>query len=518
MKKFLRQVNIFSGLNDEELEILEEIASQKEYPKDSYIVREDDPGLSLFIIRSGAVDVVFEQSSGKAIHLSTLRSYEFFGEISLFDGKPRSATVVAREHSTIIEISRDILLTQISKYPDIALKILAKMSQRIRNLDEIVKRFGDQVYGQVSQKVEDKLAIQLDSVKTLYKATEERAAKTLDGVEDSWKRLWRLITLIVGVFTVFASAIAFFGYQKYTDIERISEMAKNAEINIAKVEKNAREADMLREVMLNIRKIREDLKLDLFNVKGYNPPEDESKNFAINFSLSKKELFDNYINKCEKVEPEVCLEAALTIIELQKISEQKPEREEIDKLSSALIEIIKKSPKENWRMQLRAQDELLKLTKKVNNYDDIIWQLKSLVNDKRINDQAIFNFALILANLDITDYNAKVIFYKYLSNSLSEWRRSQAAIGLLQMGEERIWYNISEILHKKDFESFTTAYLLGQLGRQRLMSLPAIKKLENDSKKELIIDIKKNIHEGVEKYYPNKFMKKYCDDIIKHLD
>ena len=217
MKDFLRQISLFSALNDEELKFLARVALQREYPKNSYIVHKDEPGISLFIIRSGTVDVVLEKSTGKSILLSTLGSYEFFGEISLFDGEPRSATVIAREQSTVVEITRDILLTQLSKHPDIALKILAKMSQRIRNLDEIVKELGDQIYGEVSQKVEEKLAVQLDSVKTLYEATEDRATKTLDGVEESWKRLWRLITIIIGVFTVFASVIAFLGYQKYTD-------------------------------------------------------------------------------------------------------------------------------------------------------------------------------------------------------------------------------------------------------------------------------------------------------------
>jgi signal-transduction protein with cAMP-binding, CBS, and nucleotidyltransferase domain len=67
MKDFLRQITIFSGLNDEELDFLAKAASQREYPKDSYIVREDELGISLFIIRSGAADVVLEKSTGKAV-------------------------------------------------------------------------------------------------------------------------------------------------------------------------------------------------------------------------------------------------------------------------------------------------------------------------------------------------------------------------------------------------------------------------------------------------------------------
>ena len=531
MRDFLRQVTLFSGLNDEELELLARVASQREYPKDSYIVREDEHGISLYIIRSGTVDVVLEKSTGKSIPLSTLGSYEFFGEISLFDGKPRSATVIAREQSNIVEITRDILLTQVSKNPDIALKILAKMSQRIRNLDEIVKRFGDQIYGEVSQKVEGNLAVQLDAVKTLYEATEDRATKTLDSVEESWKRLWRLITIIIGVFTVFASAITFFGYQKYSDIKDISDMAERSgknittvEQNITKLEKYTLEADILREVMMNIRKIRQDLKIDLFSVQNYKPTDDELKWFGINFSRSKKELFNNYINKCEKVAPDVCLEAILTIMDLQKIDSQKKmgfqelERDEIENLTNALIVVIKKSPEKNWRMQLRARDELLKLTEKIDNLDDITMQLISLVHDIHLKDRAKYNFSLILAKLNKVDDNAKVILQWHMNYSHSGWRRIQAAIGLLQMGEANIWSNLSEIMYKKDRESFVAAFLLGQLGKQKILSLPGISTLDDNIKEELIKLIIKNIHDGERKYYANRFMKEFCDNLIKNIE
>ena len=516
MKDFLREIPIFSGLNEEELDFLGRVASQREYPKDSYIIREDEPGISLFIVRSGAVDVVLQQPTGTPIPLSTLRSHEFFGEISLFDGKPRSATVVAREHSTIVEITRDILLTEISKHPDIALKMLAQMSQRLRRSDEIVKHFADRIYGEVSQRIEDKLAVQLDSVKTLYEATEDRAAKTLDGVEESWKRLWRLITIIVGVFTVFASAIAFLGYERYADIREVSEMAKIAETNITEVENYARSTKILRDVMLTIRKIREDTKLDLLDIQQYKPTDDTLKYIAINFSLSIEDLFNNYINKCEGIQPEVCLEAVLTTLDLKEKGDLELKEEQLDKLLSALIEIIKKSPDKDWLIQLRAREEFLNLTKEINKHDyyNITKQLTGLVKDERLQDHVKFNFALILADLDEIDDNAKMIFQRQMKNAYSEWRRTMAAIGLLQMGDKKIWKDMSQIIYKDDRESFVAALLLGQLGRERLSRL-GLKTLKNNSKNDSINLIIQRIRDGGKKYYANKYMEEYCNWIIK---
>ena len=519
MKDFLREIPIFSGLNDEELDFLARVASRREYPKDSYIIRQDEPGISLFIVQSGTVDVVLEQPSGTPVPLATFKSHEFFGEMSLFDGKPRSATVIAREHSTMVEITRDILLTEISKHPDIALKMLAQMSQRLRGSDEIVKQFADQIYGDVSERIEDKLAVQLDSVKTLYKATEDRASKTLDGVEESWKRLWRLITIIIGVFTVFASAIAFLGYGRYTEIKRIWEEAKVAKVNINQIEDYALEADILRDVMLNIRKIREDTNLDLLDIEEYKPTGDTLKYIAVSFALSKRELFNNYISECETNPPEVCLEAALTIQELKRKGDLVLDEEELDNLLSGLIEVIKKSPKRDWRMQLRARDEFIRLTEEMNKEDyfditSVTRQIKSLVNDKRLEDHVKFNFALILAELGGIDDNAKMILKWYVTNSPSEWRKNQAAIGLIQMEDRKVWNKMSQIIDKNDRESFVAAFLLGQLGRERLSFL-GVKALKNNSDTDSINLIKKRIRNGKKKYYTNKFMEKYCDLIIE---
>ncbi|MGA9536383.1 MAG: cyclic nucleotide-binding domain-containing protein [Desulfobacterales bacterium] len=517
MKEFLRRITIFSGLNDEELEFLAAVALIREFPKDTYIIRKNDPGISLFIVRSGVVDVVLDQPKGASIPLTTIKSEGFFGEVSLFDGKPRSATVIAREPTTIVEITRDILLTQINKYPDIALKILGKMSERLRRSDELVKQFSDRIYGDVSQRIEDKLTVQLDSVKTLYEATEDRATKTLNDVEDSWKRLWRLISIVVGVFTVFASAIAYLGYGKYDEIKKVSELAEIAKTNIAKVEKYALEADILNDVMLDIGKIRDETKIDLLDIPQYKPTGVLLKYIAVNFSLGKEELFNNYINMCDDDQPEVCLAAVNTCLELQEKGDIELNEEDRDKILDALIVIIMKSPEKDWRMQLRARDDIIKLAEKIKKYNkrdyyEIIRQLTSLLKSKRLENHAKFNFALILAHLNEIDDDAKMILQSFYKNSSSIWRKNMAAIGLLQMNDMKMWNNISEIIYQGDRESFVSALLLGELGKERL-SILEVKKLKNNSEKESIDLIKKVILDGEKKFYANKFMKEYCDYI-----
>ena len=104
-----------------------------------------------------------------------------------------------------------------------------------------------------------------------------------------------------------------------------------------------------------------------------------------------------------------------------------------DKILNALIEVIKKSPERDWRMQLRARDEIIKLAEKLKkfnkrDYYDIIRKLTSLLKYKRLEDHAKFNFALILAHLNEIDDDAKIILQSCYKNSSSIWRKNMAAI------------------------------------------------------------------------------------------
>jgi CRP-like cAMP-binding protein len=528
MKEFLKKIAIFKNLDDVELDFLARFAVQKEYSKDSYIIREDEPGISLFIVRSGAVDVILEQRGGTPISLNTIKSGEFFGEVSLFDGKPRSATVIAKENTTIIEITREILLSQISKYPDIALKILGKMSQRLRRSDKIVKDFSDRVYANVSKKIEEKLNVQIDHVETLYKATEERAAKTLDGVETDWKRLWRLICIIIGVFTFFASVITFLGYGKYSEIKKVSEMAEKQKTNINEVEKYALEVkkyaletEILQDVMLDIQKIREETKIDLLDIPQYKPTGDTLKYIAVNFLLGERELLENYINKCQDEDSEVCLAAVRTYMEIKQKGDIELDNNEIKKILSALIEVIRKSPKRDWRTQLRARDGVISLIEKTKEYDTkdyyyTIKQLKYFAGDKRLENHARYNYALILAHFHEYDDDAKMILKWYYKQSASNWQKNMAAIGLLQMDDKKIWYDITKSIYTDDDEGFVIAILLGQLGKEELSSI-GVKELKNNSEIESINLINRKIKDGQDSFYSNKFMKGYCDFVIKGL-
>jgi CRP/FNR family transcriptional regulator/CRP/FNR family cyclic AMP-dependent transcriptional regulator len=149
---FLKQVPLFSELDEEELRQLTSVVREQHYKKHTTIVHVDDPGNSLFILKSGLVKITIEDQHGYEMILRMLYPTDFFGEMSLLDGMPRSATVTTQEASEVLTIHRDHFLDIIEKSPKILLKMTAVLSKRLRKANELIHSlaFFD-VYGKVAR-------------------------------------------------------------------------------------------------------------------------------------------------------------------------------------------------------------------------------------------------------------------------------------------------------------------------------------------------------------------------------
>ena len=131
----LKRVPLFSDLSEAELARFAEVAREREYPKNSVILFEDDPGDALYIVSGGQVKVVLIGEDGREVILSVLSDGDFFGEMSLIDDEPRSAHVIAMRDSRLLVLRRDDFQQQIQQHPSIALKVLKVMVQRLRRAD-----------------------------------------------------------------------------------------------------------------------------------------------------------------------------------------------------------------------------------------------------------------------------------------------------------------------------------------------------------------------------------------------
>lgn len=103
------------------------------------IIRQGEPGECMYVVLEGQADVVREHN-GSDTHLATLGAGDFIGEMSLFERETRSATVRANGDVRILTVDRRTLLGRIHEDPSLAMKVLERMSRRVRELNMEVAR------------------------------------------------------------------------------------------------------------------------------------------------------------------------------------------------------------------------------------------------------------------------------------------------------------------------------------------------------------------------------------------
>ena len=139
MVEYFKKIPLFSSLKDDELEAIIKVSVLKKFPKDQLILLENEDGDTLFTIIKGKVKVSIFSEHGKEVIFSILYDGDFFGDMSLLDGKPRSASVVAIEDSEMRLIRRPDFIRLLEKHPQIALKLIEELTSRLRKADERIE-------------------------------------------------------------------------------------------------------------------------------------------------------------------------------------------------------------------------------------------------------------------------------------------------------------------------------------------------------------------------------------------
>ncbi|MDP6125756.1 MAG: Crp/Fnr family transcriptional regulator [Candidatus Latescibacteria bacterium] len=135
----LKQVPLFSGLNDQDLAALAQVTVSKRFPKENLIVLAEDEGNSLFVIVTGRVKVSITSEDGREVIFSLLSDGECFGEMSLLDGQPRSATVTAASDTDVLMLRRQDFLRLLEQVPQIGIKLLSVFTGRLRRADRKIE-------------------------------------------------------------------------------------------------------------------------------------------------------------------------------------------------------------------------------------------------------------------------------------------------------------------------------------------------------------------------------------------
>jgi uncharacterized membrane protein len=130
--EFLADVPFFALLDDQERAVLAARVEHVEFPADRVIFNAGDPGDALYVVTAGEVEVFFKNDTGDRIVLETARVGDFFGEISLLDQGPRTASAVATKDVKAIEVDREDLDELFRIKPSAALDLLAATGRRLR--------------------------------------------------------------------------------------------------------------------------------------------------------------------------------------------------------------------------------------------------------------------------------------------------------------------------------------------------------------------------------------------------
>lgn len=130
--EMLREIPLFATLNPEELQDLLKQLEREEYPPHSVIFWMDELGEKLYLIEEGEVRISYTNKEGKEITLGIQGEGSFFGELSLLDGGPHTATVRTIKQTIVYSIDRVTFYSYLDKHPQFSRTLLAVLVDRLR--------------------------------------------------------------------------------------------------------------------------------------------------------------------------------------------------------------------------------------------------------------------------------------------------------------------------------------------------------------------------------------------------
>ena len=135
----LRQVPLFESLDAEAAHELCELLESLDCKADAVLFRTGDEGDAMYLIEEGKVRICVRAKDGHEVTLTELHRGDFFGEMALLDGKPRSADARVAEDARLAVLSREHFLSFVSSNPNVALEMLTALANRLRHTDELLR-------------------------------------------------------------------------------------------------------------------------------------------------------------------------------------------------------------------------------------------------------------------------------------------------------------------------------------------------------------------------------------------
>ena len=262
--QLLADIRFFELLDEEDRYELAKLVDQLHLEQGARPFETGDQGDQLYIVRAGTVEIYIRNVAGEKIVLTIARQGDLFGELSMLDSGPRTATAVALENTDLIVLNRDNLLLFFKKKPDAALDMIGAMGAMIRKTDDILRtRVSRNVNEEVEetltlfQRVSDWLAWFSGSLMFLVLSTIWFVAwiviNTFDvGIRQFDPYPFGLLTMIVSLEAIFLSIFVLISQNRQAEKDRVRsnidyEVNVKAEMEVAHLHEKT---DHLHEKML----------------------------------------------------------------------------------------------------------------------------------------------------------------------------------------------------------------------------------------------------------------------------
>ena len=146
----IRKAPLFSGLDSSAADSLRTSMNLVKLRKGQSLFKEGDDGDHLYLVSSGKVKLGTKSVDGRENLLMILGPGDMFGELSLFDSGPRTATATAVTDSKLLALGQDKVIPWVREHPEVSLQLLARLASRLRRTNEVV---GDLVFSDVPGRV-----------------------------------------------------------------------------------------------------------------------------------------------------------------------------------------------------------------------------------------------------------------------------------------------------------------------------------------------------------------------------
>jgi len=135
----LRAVPLFESLDDDAADTICSMLTPEECEAGAVLFRAGDAGDSMYLIEDGKIQISMHSADGEDLILAVLGPGDFFGEMALIDGQPRSANAKVVEHTRMAVLTRDHFLSFLGSSPNVAVEMLTALSRRLRRTDELLR-------------------------------------------------------------------------------------------------------------------------------------------------------------------------------------------------------------------------------------------------------------------------------------------------------------------------------------------------------------------------------------------